>query len=332
MLTDVWVQQILNTAKTARIGLIGDLFLDRYLDIDAKLDEPSLETGLTAYQVTRVRNYPGALGTVLNNLAALRVKRLIPITVIGNDGAGYDLLAELREYPAVILDEIIISSDRWTPTYTKPMRYEGELATELNRLDLKNRTPLPVEIEEAIIAKLDMMWVYADVWIVLDQVSETGCGVITPRVREHICQLAKNDPHFVLADSRENIFSFENVSIKPNSRESASLVGGISNHAKKLGRPIFETHGDQGLTVHQPDGTSTKINAITVAGPIDTVGAGDSVSAGIALAMAAGANPVMAAAFGNLVASITIQQIGLTGVATPEQVLDRWLAVADTTH
>jgi sugar/nucleoside kinase (ribokinase family) len=58
------------------------------------------------------------------------------------------------------------------------------------------------------------------------------------------------------------------------------------------------------------------------------VGAGDSTSAGIACAMAAGASGQQAAAFGNLIASITIQQIGTTGTATPAQVRRRWRAVA----
>src|SRR5258708_39990237 len=73
------------------VGVLGDLFLDRYLDIDADLTEPSLETGLDAYQVTRVRSCPGAAGTVINNLAALGVGRIIPISLIGDDGEGHEL-------------------------------------------------------------------------------------------------------------------------------------------------------------------------------------------------------------------------------------------------
>jgi len=60
-----------------------------------------------------------------------------------------------------------------------------------------------------------------------------------------------------------------------------------------------------------------------VSGPIDIVGAGDSCSAGIACAMVSGATLEQAAAFGNLVASITIQQLGTTGTASPEQVRER---------
>ena len=77
------------TIPNRTVGVLGDLFLDRYLDIDPARDEPSVETGLTAYQVVGVRSYPGALGTVLNNLAALGVGRIVPVAAIGDDGEGY---------------------------------------------------------------------------------------------------------------------------------------------------------------------------------------------------------------------------------------------------
>jgi sugar/nucleoside kinase (ribokinase family) len=61
-----------------------------------------------------------------------------------------------------------------------------------------------------------------------------------------------------------------------------------------------------------------------VSGPVDIVGAGDSATAGIVSALLAGASAIEAAAMGNLVASITVQQLGVTGTASPEQVLARW--------
>jgi sugar/nucleoside kinase (ribokinase family) len=66
-----------------------------------------------------------------------------------------------------------------------------------------------------------------------------------------------------------------------------------------------------------------EVPAYPVAGPTDPVGAGDSVSAGIACAAAAGADLEQAAAFGNLVASITVAQLGTTGTATPADVRRR---------
>ena len=102
MLSSATIERILSRAPMCTIGVLGDLFLDRYLDLDAALTEPSIETGLDAYQVVRVRAYPGAAGTVINNLAALGVGRIVPITMIGDDGEGYELRQALRVLPAVV--------------------------------------------------------------------------------------------------------------------------------------------------------------------------------------------------------------------------------------
>jgi len=68
---------------------------------------------------------------------------------------------------------------------------------------------------------------------------------------------------------------------------------------------------------------ATHLPAAKVDGPIDIVGAGDSTTAGIVSALCAGATHLEAGLIGNLVASITIQQIGTTGTATPEQIIAR---------
>src|ERR1700758_2970505 len=96
MLTDVSLEKILAQIPLLRIGVLGDLFLDRYLDIDAGLTEPSIETGLDAYQVVRVRSSPGAAGTVINNLAALGVREIVALSVIGDDGEGFELQQALQ--------------------------------------------------------------------------------------------------------------------------------------------------------------------------------------------------------------------------------------------
>src|SRR5438046_8377181 len=101
MLTAELIEQVLDRLPRLTVGVVGDLFLDRYLDLDAALTEPSVETGLDAYQVARVRSYPGAAGTVINNLVALGVGRVCPIAVIGDDAVGYELRQALARMPAV---------------------------------------------------------------------------------------------------------------------------------------------------------------------------------------------------------------------------------------
>lgn len=341
MLTADLIDRILATIPHRTVGLLGDLFLDRYLDIDPARDEPSVETGLTAYQVVGVRSYPGALGTVLNNLAALGVGKIVPVAAIGDDGEGYELRQALAAVPAVDAAGVFAAPGRRTPTYTKPM-YGTK---ELNRLDIKNRTPTPAAVEDRVLELLDAVWPRIDALIVLDQVSEEDCGVVTARVRDRLAELGGREPDkFVLADSRERIWRFRNVVLKPNQRECHALSAsagrapteeefdyGVWQQMTRTGRPIFVTEGDVGIKLfsRSPGGWGTqRLLAYPVSGPIDVCGAGDSCSAGITCAMTAGATHEQAAAFGNLVASITVQQIGVTGTATPEQVRTRWREVS----
>src|SRR5205085_9253442 len=159
VLTTEAVEQVLSRLPSLTIGVLGDLFLDRYLDIDATLTEPSIETGLDSYQVVRVRSYPGAAGTVVNNLVALGLDRVVPIALIGDDGEGYELRQALGRMPAVDAACVFTAADRRTPTYAKPMLCAaGEPPRELNRLDIKNRTPTPAAAEERIVAALDEVW------------------------------------------------------------------------------------------------------------------------------------------------------------------------------
>jgi bifunctional ADP-heptose synthase (sugar kinase/adenylyltransferase) len=322
MISDAIIESILERAPELRIGVLGDLFLDRYLDIDETLNEPSLETGLAAYQVTHVRSQPGAAGTIINNLAALGVGGIVPIAIIGDDGEGYELQKALATMPAVELAHIVPRSDRRTPTYTKPMvGRPGHAARELNRLDIKNRTRTPVEVEDLIVRSLDQVWPEIDALILLDQVSEPDSGVVTTRVRNRISELADRQPQmFVLADSRERVHLFRNVSIKPNQREGRDAT----QLQRGCGRCVFLTCGEAGIQLYLPGHDEPiRAPAFPVAGPIDPVGAGDSASAGITTAVAAGTTFEEAASFGNLIASITIQQIGTTGTATPAQVRAR---------
>jgi bifunctional ADP-heptose synthase (sugar kinase/adenylyltransferase) len=345
MLTDSVIESILRELPTKTIGVFGDLFLDRYLDIDADLTEPSLETGLDALQVVRVRSYPGALGTVINNLAALGAGKIRPVSVIGDDGEGYELRQALQALRVVDLAGVLISQERRTPTYIKPMiRERGQAPRELNRLDVKNRSPTPRDIERRVSSFFVDAWTQCSAWIVLDQVSGENCGVVTQQVRTRLAGLVRDDPSkFVLADSRERIGDFRGVSVKPNSIELVRALGRGKDFpteepallrlaeelSRRVGGTVFCTRGENAtLVVTHGIGevapTSQAVPAYPWKGPIDTAGAGDSVSAAIASAMACGVAVSQAAAFGNLVASITIQQIGTTGTATPEAIRRRW--------
>ena len=99
------------------------------------------------------------------------------------------------------------------------------------------------------------------------------------------------------------------------------LKGAMATLRKQSGAPICVTRGAHGMLVTDP--VLTTVPGVRVEGPIDTTGAGDSVSAGLVLALTSGGSLPEAGLVGMLVASITIQQLGTTGTASPESVIER---------
>ncbi len=337
-LTRERLEMILQNLPGLTIGLLGDLFLDRYLEIDPELEERSIETGRPAHQVVRIRNSPGALGTIMNNLAALGVGRIVPVTVIGDDGHAYDLLRAMDGLP-VDTTRILRLADRMTPTYTKPIELRtGQPPYELNRLDVRSRHPLSETAQQMLTSSLQTAFAECDGWIVLDQVPEEANGVVNPRTRQVLEQLCHWMPDkLVLVDSRERLGCFRVGMAKGNRREFLQATGrnemssrqqlweSVTARVHCTQQPAFCTLGEEGILVALPDTQPVKVHAVPVTGPIDIVGAGDAASSAIVSGLLAGASPWEAAAFANLVASITIEQLGTTGVAHPDEIRRRFL-------
>ena len=337
MMQEARLKQILAGFPALRVLVLGDLFLDKYLEIDRTLSEVSIETGLEAYQVTATRPSPGAAGTVVSNLRALGA-RVLCLGVIGDTGEGYELRRGLEAIGAD-LSLLLVRSDLLTPTYTKPMMHEPDgRVHELERLDIKNRSPLPEDVEATILERLRSVAPEVDAVIVSEYVQERNCGAITDRVREEVARLGAALPRKVLiADSRTRIGAYRNVSIKSNQSEALRAIGAeaegepdpaaVESAARELasrnGRPAFVTLGPRGMLVSD-GGRCRRVPTVRETGPIDPVGAGDSALAGIACALAVGASPEEAALVGNLCAAVTIRKIGTTGTASPEEVLERF--------
>lgn len=336
MLAREQLEQWLAEFPRLTIGLVGDLFLDRYLELVPGAYELSIETQLEAYQVDRVRNVPGALGTVLNNLAALGVGRLVPVTVIGDDGHGYDLLRPLRDLP-VDASHVIRDPERLTPTYTKPLRRDPQgVWQELNRLDVRTRARLSDTTTNEVCERLQAVWQLCDGLIVLDQLHDARQGVVNPQVVAYLRSLAAEQPEKLLyVDSRAGLGAFDFGVLKGN-RSELTAACGVPNEgrasadlaaarvAARTGRPTYCTCGEEGILVATPDGRTTLVPGCRVSGPVDIVGAGDAATSGIVASWLAGATPWEAAAMGNLVASITVQKLGTTGTASPDEVRARW--------
>jgi bifunctional ADP-heptose synthase (sugar kinase/adenylyltransferase) len=332
--------ELVSTFPLRRIAVIGDFFLDKYLEVDHALDVPSFETGRNANQVAAIRRFAGAAGTVVNNLAALGCGTLHAIGAVGDDGEAFDLRHCLHKV-GCSTDGLVTCGEIMTPTYLKPRdRRDPSLAGEHERYDTKNRSPMPRAVLDQVLTTLDRRLPEVDAVIVLDQVVEDDCGVITAAMRVALAERGRQHPRVLFwADSRKYIREFRNMLIKPNQFEAVGHANPLPDERIGLERlkselpalrattqaPVCVTLGERGLMVSDP--VPTFVRAVRVAGPIDPTGAGDSVTAGMVLSLISGATMPEAALIGNLVASITVQQLATTGVARPEELpprLEMW--------
>jgi rfaE bifunctional protein kinase chain/domain len=319
----------------SNVAVIGDFFLDEYLILDKELREISLETGLEAQQVTATRKAPGVAGTVTNILRSLEVP-VMAIGFSGDDGHGFELRRGLQAL-GINLDHFAVFPDRFTPTYTKPMLLENGRETEQSRLDTKNRLPLQPEHEKQLIQSLRTVLPQAQAVLAIDQAKGRNCGVITDAVRAELAALAEQYPGKVfMADSRDYMHLFKNSIVKFNVHEASRMFGlahpdhspeFVADLSQRLfahyHQPILLTLGADGMQVTDQSG-SARIPGIPVTGPTDIVGAGDSVMASAGAALSVGATLIEAAIIGNLTASLIIQQIGTTGIATRQQLQTRF--------
>ena len=328
------LEDLLVKFRDLRILVVGDFFLDKYLHLDRRLSETSLETGLEAYQAVGVRPLPGAAGTVAKDVAALGATPLA-LSVIGDDGEGYELERALRAF-GVDTSGLIRAPGRYTPTYMKPiMREPDGREHELNRIDIKNRVPTPRALEDELIARLRELLPGVHGVAIVDQVEEENCGVITARIRGELQRLAASFPgKTFIADSRARIGLFRGMVVKPNRREAAMAVGldpgrmGEREHLlnvgeellARIGKPVYITAGEEGIYLFR-EGGCVHVPAVPVEGPVDPVGAGDAVMAALVTALCAGADPVEAAELAALCAAITVRKIGTTGEAYPDEIL-----------
>jgi len=329
--------QLIAEFPSRRIAVVGDFFLDKYLDVDPGLAEVSVETGKVAHQVVAVRTSPGAAGTVVNNLAALQAGVMHAVGSVGDDGEGFALRREL-EKRGCTTDGLIASERLMTPTYLKP-RDAGDpsLSGEHQRYDTKNRRPTPSDLIERVLAALDGLLPDVDAVIIADQVEQDECGVVTSAMRDALAERAQRHRGVVFwADSRARIGQFRRVIIKPNQFEAVGRsqpapqqqpvdLKSLRQAATELrGRnqaAVCITRGPAGMLVSDPE--LTEVAGVHLEGPLDPTGAGDSATAGAVLALASGASLPEAALVGILASSITVQQLATTGTASPAELLKR---------
>ncbi|RPH48320.1 MAG: D-glycero-beta-D-manno-heptose-7-phosphate kinase [Desulfobacteraceae bacterium] len=305
--------------KDCRVLVIGDLMIDEYLWGD--VDRISPEAPVQVVAVKKEESTLGGSGNVVNNLAALGAK-VFAVGVIGAGGNGDFLLERFGELG---VDTEGIVRERGRPT-TKKTRIIAAHQHVL-RIDRETRKEISGETLDKIAGFIRKKIAGADVVIV----SDYGKGLITKSLMAVVVKYAKKYGKITIADPKGLDYSkYSGVTLITPNRKEAALAAGveITNNQSLIeaGTKIIESHyvekllvtcGKDGMTLFEKGKKPCKIRA-EARQVFDVSGAGDTVVAVLALAVASGASFKTGAAVANSAAGIVVGKVGTATVSAKE--------------
>ncbi len=295
----------------ARVLILGDLMLDRYLY--GAVDRVSPEAPIPVIRVERQVEAPGGAGNVARNVAALGARATL-IAVSGADDEGAKL-AELLSGLARLDSRLLTAPDRRT---TVKSRYVAA-GQQLFRADHETTEPIDADTARRVIETLDDSLDQHDVVVLSDYAK----GVLTDGVLSAVIERARQAAKPVIADPKSRDFGrYRGVSVlTPNRRELEAATGmpcGSSAEVTAAARQVMAscavesvlvTLSDKGMVLVTADGETREVE--TAAREVfDVSGAGDTVVATLASALGADMSLPAAARLANVAAGLVVAKLG----------------------
>ena len=357
------LQRLLPRFRKLRIGVLGDVMLDRYVWGEATRLSP--EAAVPVVNYVSQRDLPGGAGNVATNLAALGAKVQL-FGVIGGtagagssrgkakldsaDEAGGSLRACLKE--AGVDDRGILSDvGRVTTLKTRIIARRHQIV----RIDRERRDPLSQPAEEKVFRTLVAQLEHLDALVLSDYDKGLLSDELTDRVL-HAAHQAKVPVFVKPRSSRRRAYNGARV-VVCNVKEAADYVGHALPDEKSVieagqallghfgGAAAVITRGGQGMDIFQEvpphhlhiPATSFEVTYARVGRPgierdetgrqvFDVTGAGDTVLSVLALAITGGVNLPAAAQLASVAAGVVVGKLGTATVA------ERELAAALESH
>ncbi len=300
--------------------IVGDIMLDEYIWGDMTRISPEAPVPIVR---TRQRTYrPGGAANVAANIAALDGVPFLS-GIIGADGFANPLREALAQANVNLTTGVLQAPDRVTTVKTRIVAHNQQVL----RLDNETTAPLTHAHEDAIIEWCKTHIQSARVCILSDYAK----GVISPRLAQLIIHLARTYHIPIVVDPKGRDFAKYNGAtvVTPNLAEATLAAEKVANnHADideiarhlldKLGDTnLLITRGAEGMTLYTQVAPQAHIAAHERA-VYDVSGAGDTVVAILALALAAGAEIAQAARLANLGAGLVIGKFGTATISRAE--------------
>lgn len=312
---------MLARVRGASIAVIGDVMLDRF--VWGRVSRISPEAPVPVVEIERESVHLGGAANVARNLASLGVTPLL-LGVVGDDDASRQLRQALGERG--LADDAVL--DDPTRRTTVKMRVIAG-SQQVVRTDWESVDDLDGDAEaRALDALTDIIGRARAVVL-----SDYAKGALTPRIIERAIALAKERSLPILVDPKVRRYRlYRGVTlVTPNLSEAARFAGiavRTDDEVAEAARSILSaldcsavlvTRGEHGMTLFESG--EPPLHIPTLAREVfDVSGAGDTVIAAAAVALAAGASLAEAAKLANRAAGVVVGKLG-TATVEPEELV-----------
>ncbi|MEQ1855958.1 MAG: D-glycero-beta-D-manno-heptose-7-phosphate kinase [Longimicrobiales bacterium] len=316
-LTPTRLDGLLEGIRSVRALVVGDLMLDRY--ISGSVDRVSPEAPVPVVRVESERSGVGGAGNVAANVLSLGGACAV-VGCVGGDLEGRALLEVLTER-GVDSDGVFVRDDRPTTVKTRILAQHQQVVRFDREVDSPAEPRLAAELAERVRALARE----CDVLIVQDY----DKGVLTPDVIVAVSDAARGHGiPWVVDPKRRSFFAYGGATaFKPNARELGEALGEpvrpederwMETTRMRLGCDnLLLTLGDRGMALQSAGASLVRLPAVARE-VYDVSGAGDTVTAAIALALAAGATMPEAAELANHAAAVEVGKSGVQTVSPDE--------------
>ncbi len=303
-----------------RVLVVGDVMLDEFLW--GRVSRISPEAPVPVVEVTRQSFHLGGAGNVAANVRSLGGEASL-VGLVGRDGASERVAEALRE--AGVQPHLVTAEDRPTTVKTRIVAHSQQVV----RADREQTHEIEGLAAEAIRRTLRAELPRADALVISDYQK----GVVSAALLACALPLARRRRTPTLVDPKLRHFPlYRGVTVvTPNQLETEQATGLRLRDERELvaaGRRVLSllgcraaliTRGEHGMSLFERGRRPLHVDA-TAREVFDVTGAGDTVIATMALALAAGATLPEAAQLANAAAGVVVGKVG-TAQASPDELL-----------
>lgn len=318
-MSDKTLLDLLGTFHSARVLILGDLMLDRF--VYGSVERISPEAPIPIMAVERTVDMPGGAANVARNVATLGAQATL-IGVVGQDPIADNMRAQFALIPTVRAELI---PDPHRPTTIKTRHVADR--QQILRTDIESRAPVDESVATTLLARYRELLAHTDVVILSDYAK----GVLCERVSAEAIDAARAAGRMVLVDPKARSFQkYRGASVlTPNRHELEVACGHVCAHDREIEagariamdqarcEAVVVTRGKEGMSIVRRDGATEHIR--TVAKEVfDVSGAGDTAVATLGLGLANRAGISDAVRLANAAAGVVVGKYGTASVTTGE--------------